>query len=279
MGNRSCIMPTCHFPEETSGLESRTSTKSSKKTKSKSKSKSKSRAIKLIREDGIVKIYHQPIKVSELMQEFPKHMVCKSDSFYIGQKIPALSQNDKLKYGHSYFVLPNHLFQTVLSFVSITSFLASSKGEADEHFRKALQKCQPFHIQKTPSGALQVNVSDEFISQLMNGNSKDGDEDDLLLCTTKELKKDYAQLVGVRQWKPKLETIKEKREKKKKVKIASFYATKKRSKIATFVPKSRNIIQTSSSSTSSSKVVSTKSGSKSKMKRFLVKRKKSKQRV
>nr|DAD34033.1 TPA_asm: hypothetical protein HUJ06_004673 [Nelumbo nucifera] len=57
--------------------------------------------IKLIKSDGLVKIYHRPINVSELMLEFPRHLVCHSDSFYIGQKIPALSENDELKLGHN----------------------------------------------------------------------------------------------------------------------------------------------------------------------------------
>ncbi|GAA0153871.1 hypothetical protein LIER_12005 [Lithospermum erythrorhizon] len=268
MGNHNCIMPTCPFPEDTSGLKP----KSPKKPRKKSKTRA---TIKLIRADGIVKIYHQPIKVSELVLEFPKHMVCNSDSFYIGQKIPALSQNDKLKHGNSYFVLPNHLFQSVLSVVSITSFLASSRKGSDDQFKKALLKCQPFHIQKTPSGILRVNVSDEFISRLMDGHKDDEDDNKLLLCTTKELKKDYAQLVGVKQWKPKLETIKEKKEKKKKVKISFFSSTKRRSKNTIFVTKSRNLGHSSSSSI----VLSPKVVSKSKMKRFLGKGKKSKQRV
>nr|DAD42278.1 TPA_asm: hypothetical protein HUJ06_000508 [Nelumbo nucifera] len=58
--------------------------------------------IKLIKSDGLVKIYHRPINASELMLEFSKHVVYHSDSFYIGQKILTLSENAELKLGHKY---------------------------------------------------------------------------------------------------------------------------------------------------------------------------------
>ncbi|XP_010249366.1 PREDICTED: uncharacterized protein LOC104591916 [Nelumbo nucifera] len=181
--------------------------------------------IKLIKSDGLVKIYHRPINVSELMLEFPKHLVCHSDSFYIGQKIPALSENDELKLGHKYFLLPKHFFQSVLSFVTIASFASfpsqsSSSSNISKHeFVKKAANCQPFDFQKTPSGSLQIRVSDEFISKLMiEGKIKDdqGEDDNHSksknrVCTTPQLQKDYTQLVGSRsrQWKPKLEPIRE----------------------------------------------------------------------
>nr|DAD41155.1 TPA_asm: hypothetical protein HUJ06_015478 [Nelumbo nucifera] len=58
--------------------------------------------IKLIKSDGLVKIYLRHINVSDLILEFPKHLVCHSDSFYIGQKILALSENAKLQVRFSF---------------------------------------------------------------------------------------------------------------------------------------------------------------------------------
>ncbi|XWS44547.1 hypothetical protein CRYUN_Cryun15aG0055400 [Craigia yunnanensis] len=185
--------------------------------------------IKLINSDGLVKIYDRPIHVSELMMEFPKHMVCRSDSFYIGQKIPALSKDDKLQLGHKYILLPKQFFQTVLSFVTIASFanarspqspLGSSSRESRNALLKKATACQPFHIQKSSSGSLRIRVSDEFIWQLMEEcrMKEDIDENLSRVCTTPQLQKQYAQLVGSRHWKPKLETIKE----IEKRKISSF---------------------------------------------------------
>lgn len=184
--------------------------------------------IKLIKSDGFVKIYHRPIHVSQLMVEFPKHLVCRADSFYIGQKIPALSEDDELQLGHKYFLLPKHFFQSVLSFVSIASFASSlpestplsqssliSKQSRNVFLKKAAA-CQPFDIQKTPSGCLRIRVSDEFISQLIeegktieDRNNESSGNSKSIVCTTPQLQKEYAQLVGSRQWQPKLETIRE----------------------------------------------------------------------
>ncbi|KAG9447343.1 hypothetical protein H6P81_013471 [Aristolochia fimbriata] len=195
------------------------------------------RTVKLIKSDGLVKIYHRPVNAAELMLEFPKHLICHSDSFLIGQKIPALSENDELKLGHKYFLLPKHFFQSVLSFVTIASFAsgpspsASSLPEDAVSSKKAFLKkaatCKPFEVHKTPSGTLQIRVSDEFIAQLMEEGRLQGEEEGTKksessgsegtakgkVCTTPQLQKDYTQLVGCRrslQWKPKLETIKEK---------------------------------------------------------------------
>lgn len=193
--------------------------------------------IKLIKSDGLVKIYDRPIHVSEVMLEFPKHLVCRSDSFYIGQKIPALSENDQLQLGQKYFVLPKHFFQSVLSFVTIASFTSSSLQPQPSSSRNAFLKkaatCQPFDIQKCASGCLKIRVSDDFIAQLMEGgggkikeDEQDGEKPKSRVCTTPQLEKDYTQLVGSRQWKPKLETIRE----NEKRKLSSSFGMKRRKK-------------------------------------------------
>ncbi|CAL5338052.1 unnamed protein product [Camellia sinensis] len=236
------------------------------------------RSIKLIRWDGVVKMYERPIQVSELMLEFPKHRVCRSDSLYIGQKIPPLSQEDQLQPGHNYFLLPIHFFQSALSFLTITSFASSStsiSNNTSTSSRSNNQKknaflnkakssttsnCQPFHMQKTPSGSVRIRVTEEFLWKLMMGQGKikqqeeedelDQDQDDgrvccsrsststststSRVCTTAQLQKEYSQLVGYSRqscWKPKLETITEstekKKKKKKKKKLVAFFGVKR----------------------------------------------------
>ncbi|KAJ8759409.1 hypothetical protein K2173_006929 [Erythroxylum novogranatense] len=153
------------------------------------------------------------------MMQFPKHLVCSSDSLYIGQKIPSLSQNDRLQLGRNYFLLPKHCFQSVLSFVTIASF-TSSHMSALRHT-------------KSPSGCLRIRVSDEFIIwQLMeqgklseSEEEKDNNSTRSRVCSTPQLRRDYSQLVGSQRWKPKLETIKEKGKKRK---LSSFGMKKKK---------------------------------------------------
>ncbi|XP_058092832.1 uncharacterized protein LOC131239243 [Magnolia sinica] len=167
--------------------------------------------IKLIKSDGHIDIYHRPIPASDLMRQFPKHLICDSDSFFLGQRIPALSATDTLQLGHNYFLLPSHLFQSVLSFITVASFASSSKKPAT---------CRPFDVHKTPSGTLQIRVSDEFIDSLLyegEEGEKTKKEKVGRVCSTPELEKDYTRLVGCerfKEWRPKLETINEKERRK-----------------------------------------------------------------
>ncbi|KAI4386330.1 hypothetical protein MLD38_004271 [Melastoma candidum] len=173
-------------------------------------------AINLVMLDGHVKTYHRPVPVAELMSGFPKHLVCHSDAFYIGRKIPALSEHDLLEPGHNYFLLPSHFFQSVLTFVNIASFVASQSNCGGPAARRS------FEVTRTPSGCVRVHVSDEFISRLVEEGkpSRDGEKGrhTTRLCSTPQLEKDYMRLVeGLRsgKWKPKLETIRECRKERK----------------------------------------------------------------
>ncbi|KAE8709958.1 Gag protease polyprotein [Hibiscus syriacus] len=194
--------------------------------------------VKIIKSDGVVKIYDRPVNVSDLVNEFPKHMVCRSDSFYIGQMIPPLSVHEQLLLGHVYFLLPERFFQSVLTFVTVASF--ASDAQSRNAVLKKAAACRPFIIQKSSSGCLSIRVSDEFIRTLVeegrlkeeteeeNGGSNSNNNN--RLCSTPQLQKQYTQLVGsTRHWKPKLETIKE-TEKKKKSKMPSSFGMKVRKK-------------------------------------------------
>ncbi|KAL8038119.1 hypothetical protein ABFX02_11G083500 [Erythranthe guttata] len=157
--------------------------------------------INLIKSDGGVEIYDRPIKAWEVMEEFPKHMVCRSDSFYIGQKTPALSHRDRLLPGHNYFLLPANFFQSALSFAT---FVRCRSAFAAGRTRP------PFELEKSPCGGLRIKIIDEMILK----NNKELEEGKVIggVCTTPQLRKDYDLLVGRRhQWKPKLDTISEKK--------------------------------------------------------------------
>ncbi|PIN12142.1 hypothetical protein CDL12_15249 [Handroanthus impetiginosus] len=149
-------------------------------------------------------IYDRPIKAWELMEEFPKHMVCRSDCFYIGQKTPALSHHDCLQPGHNYFLLPANFFQSALSFTTFIRCRSSVSGRP------------PFEVEKTPSGSLRIKVTEEMIMQQQIDEKVEA-EKMIRVCTTPQLRKDYELLVGRRHhWKPKLDTIAEKSSHQKK---------------------------------------------------------------
>jgi len=192
--------------------------------------------IQLVRSDGSIRILPESVKASQFMQEFPQNSVCHSDSFYLGQKTPALSPDDQLKAGNIYFLLPDHFFQSPLSLVSLASLIspppptkvalspAARASPALRSIGRASALCQPFEIQKSDvGGGLRIRVYPEFVTKLMEDGRVNVDEGkvpvpsdfaDDELCNTPELQKDYKQLVKSRGqcWKPKLESIREKEE-------------------------------------------------------------------
>ncbi|CAN7093913.1 unnamed protein product [Brassica rapa subsp. narinosa] len=201
------------------------------------------RKIKLVRSDGSLEVYDRPVVVSELTRDFPKHKICRSDSLYIGQRTPVLSETDTLKLGLNYFLLPSDFFMNSLSFLTIAALKSSQNGVGS--VRKSAgtqQQQQPFLIQKGGTGEkLRIRVSEEFMSELMMEGRKNREQEKEVeeegegrVCTTVKLKKDYVQLVSLRKWKPKLETITEAKAMKatvemKKKKRRKFPVMKKRS--------------------------------------------------
>ncbi|XP_020592772.1 uncharacterized protein LOC110033206 [Phalaenopsis equestris] len=165
----------------------------------------KSSPVKVMGLDGRVKVYHRRIKVEELMKEHACHLLCRSDSFFIGQKLQALEAAEELQMGESYFILPSQFFQSVLSFVTIASSLAKIGGGCGG--RDGGGRLRHFDIHKTDSGKLQIRISEE-VEEIV-GEEEEGKNG--VLCTTKEMVKEYEKLVGVdlRRWRPKLEKIAE----------------------------------------------------------------------
>ncbi|KAG0465530.1 hypothetical protein HPP92_019694 [Vanilla planifolia] len=163
-------------------------------------------AARLIALDGRVTFYRRRVKVAELMKEHACHSVCRSDEFFIGQKVPAMSAAEKLQLGQSYFLLPCHFFQSVLSFVEVASSLAGEGGRSLRHLG----------IHRTDMGKLQIRIAEALEGSgdwEKEGERKRGN---WLVCTTSALEKEYERMVGwkSRQWRPKLDRIDESSEKK-----------------------------------------------------------------
>ncbi|CAH8349846.1 unnamed protein product [Eruca vesicaria subsp. sativa] len=198
------------------------------------------RQIKLVRSDGSSELYDRPVVVSELTRDFPKHKICRSDSLYIGQKTPVMSETDTLKLGLNYFLLPSDFFTNDLTFLTIAALKPPQNGGVLVRKSVGSYQQQPFFIQKGGTGEkLKIRVSEEFMSELMMEGKiykeKEEEEEEReskeRVCTTVKLRKDYVQLVSLRKWKPKLETIRETKAtvEKKKKKRKKFSMMKKRS--------------------------------------------------
>nr|XP_009763730.1 PREDICTED: uncharacterized protein LOC104215586 [Nicotiana sylvestris] len=177
---------------------------------------SRSLMVNLFFHDGTTRMVTGKRLAGELMFEFPDCMVCHADSFYIGNPIPSLNIDDKLKNGDTYFVFPLDYFSSsnVLSASSLAS-LGSNPRRVPVSFKNPI-----FQYIKAENGRLLIKVSPEFIIKLLTRGNEDVSQDNIAttspsdgkyLCSTPELKKHYEQLVGPKGqvWSPKLETISE----------------------------------------------------------------------
>ncbi|XP_027333827.1 uncharacterized protein LOC113848485 [Abrus precatorius] len=173
-------------------------------------SSTSSSSAKLIFWEGTARSLKGKHIAGEIMFEFPDKIVCHADSFFIGHPIPALSIDDELMPGQTYFVLPIDRFACdTLSLSSIAAF-----GSCPNKSPIKFGAC-PFQYLKGSNGRVLIKVMPEFITTLMSGdkenNGAPGSPSNSFLCSTPELQKHYEQLVKSKDqvWSPKLETISE----------------------------------------------------------------------
>ncbi|XP_044973442.1 uncharacterized protein LOC123440971 [Hordeum vulgare subsp. vulgare] len=164
------------------------------------------------------------------------HVVCPADSFFVGLPVPVASPGERLLPGRTYFVLPRRLLSSpspggngngkaaVLTAATLASLSAAPGG------RKTVQlagpgQCPFEYVKGGEDGAAAlIRVLPQFIEKVITCDGANGDGDAAgrrgsgkaaasatELCSTPELKRHYAQLVGAkgRTWSPRLETISE----------------------------------------------------------------------
>ncbi|KAL5228088.1 hypothetical protein ABZP36_016353 [Zizania latifolia] len=150
------------------------------------------------------------------------HVVCAADSFYVGLPIPVMSPGEELLAGRTYFVLPA---ERLSCFKVLTAATLSSLSAAPAKKVSIAGPGQcPFEYVKGAGGAALIRVLPEFIEKAIscdvNGGRQRGSSNKCRvaaapssteLCSTPELKRHYALLVGRRNqpWSPRLETISE----------------------------------------------------------------------
>ncbi|CAM8961686.1 unnamed protein product [Rhodiola kirilowii] len=173
------------------------------------------RSTKLVFYDGSSRVLRGRKHVAgEIMFEFPDHMVCHADTFFIGHPIPALPISAKLEPNNLYFILPIDKFANRILSASSLSLLQASNNNKPTSPIKFDHEQKPFEFVKGSNGRTLIKVVPEFIVRLITltedqGGGKDGTGGGFL-CSTPELKKQYEQLVGKEMnWSPKLETISE----------------------------------------------------------------------
>ncbi|XP_008803359.2 uncharacterized protein LOC103716932 [Phoenix dactylifera] len=184
-------------------------------------SSSNNSLVKLVFWGGATKFLTEKQLAGELMFQFPDCVVCHADSFYIGQPVPVLSIGDELHAGETYFVIPVDRFpcNQILTPVTLASFSPGPTKPSLASFGQC-----PFEYVKAADGRTVIKVQPKFIAKVITaeeGGQKYG-RDGGTLCSTPELKKHYAQLVGSRDrpWSPKLETISESKSRLSQVRLS-----------------------------------------------------------
>ncbi|CAA7400017.1 unnamed protein product [Spirodela intermedia] len=184
--------------------------------------------VKLVFWGGAVRVLPKSQPADELLFEYPDHVICQADSFFIGRPVPALGLHDELIAGKTYFVVPiDRLPPRVLTAASLSALSAAPKGSGMPFGES------PFEYMKDAHERTIIRVNPEFIARIMSegsggggggGGDSGGGGNSSPLCTTPELQKHYAQLVGPReqQWSPKLETISERRARLSPSRILGF---------------------------------------------------------
>jgi hypothetical protein len=119
----------------------------------------KAEVVRLVGCDGRVRAYPAPVTARELMQQHPRHLVCRANALLIGEKIPAVAPGEELQPGQAYFLLAAHLFRSVLSFVSLASsllLLLSTAGAGGKAAAAGIgggkQQGRPFELHRTGRG-------------------------------------------------------------------------------------------------------------------------------
>ncbi|XP_078170975.1 uncharacterized protein LOC144565176 [Carex rostrata] len=177
--------------------------------------------VKLIFWGGTMQLLPAQRPAGEIMFSFPDWVICHADSFFIGRPLPILSLEDQLLPGNTYFVLPVDRLPCQDSTLTSAYFASLSASPRRPVFSGSGQNSAFVYINGGADGRAVIKVQPEFIINLITEQDTErtsvncGEKE--VICSTPELKKHYAQLVGSRDrpWSPRLETIKERRKKNK----------------------------------------------------------------
>ncbi|OEL37716.1 hypothetical protein BAE44_0001261 [Dichanthelium oligosanthes] len=154
---------------------------------------------------------------AELPAPATDHAVCPADSFFVGLPIPVMSPREELLPGRTYFVLPAARFPSlkVLTAATLAALAPAPAGRSRKPAALPFDGQCPFEYVKGDGGAALIRVLPEFIEKVITcdagGAVAPKSAAGMELCSTPELKRHYAQLVGPRSrpWSPRLETIAE----------------------------------------------------------------------
>ena len=161
---------------------------------------------------------------AELPPPASDHAVCPADAFFVNLPIPVMSPDEELLPGRTYFVLPASRFPSVkvltaATLAALSAAPAPAAGMKNRGRTKAALplagQCPFEYVKAGDGGAPLIRVLPEFIEKVITCDGGAPAPKTAAaaaeLCTTPELKRHYAQLVGPRRrpWAPRLDTIEE----------------------------------------------------------------------
>ncbi|KAF8642102.1 hypothetical protein HU200_067359 [Digitaria exilis] len=165
---------------------------------------------------------------AELPAPATDHTVCHADAFFVGLPIPVVPPAEELLPGRTYFVLPASRLPSlkVLTAATLAALSAAASAPAAGGGRRKAAagtllvagpagQCPFEYVKGADGGAPLVRVLPGFIEKVITcdatGAAAAAPAQPKTLCSTPELRRHYAQLVGPRNraWSPRLETIAE----------------------------------------------------------------------
>ncbi|KAJ1287098.1 hypothetical protein BS78_03G404200 [Paspalum vaginatum] len=174
-------------------------------------------SVRLVYWGGHTRLLAAAITAGDVAAELPApatdHVVCPADAFFVGLPVPAMSPGEELLPGRTYFVLPAARFPCLKALTAAT--LAALSPSSKTNVLLAGHQC-PFEYVKGAGagGAALIRVLPEFIEKVITCDAAAAARAkpkaaSAGLCSTPELKRHYAQLVGRQAWSPRLDTIAE----------------------------------------------------------------------
>lgn len=96
---------------------------------------------KLILTDGNIREFSEVMRSQEILREYEGHFICNSDGLYVGQNISQiLGDDDRLRIGQLYFLLPQRKSQFLLTDSDMASLLFKISAALSKDKKKATKK-------------------------------------------------------------------------------------------------------------------------------------------
>lgn len=130
--------------------------------------------LKIVHCNGLVDEFYMPVRVGELIVDYPDHFICHSSDLNILQNVPPLPDDEEMEVGQVYFLLPRTSVECPLTDADVATLLSkaaitrkASYKDFDFKERPTLRTSKPQLEMRQIAETTQVTVSREFVLRLL----------------------------------------------------------------------------------------------------------------